>query len=220
MNTKDCLRNNAARQVGHLSALLLLDCQELHSIETLQFAVAMQIGSAVPSAVHAIVRSGSRIRVICRGENSLLMLTMEKRSRYPYNPIEVMLPCSNVKCTRTEYASSTTVGDLASSYHSGLPAVVSAPMQGKQSVYRTSSTCECTFGSTFESQAVSSFHSTVLRNPSRMLANILPSSLYSVIALLITRLTLENQTIDQRQLAMVGCLTHADTITSRMLPSE
>ena len=85
-----------------------------------------------------------------------------------------MLPCSNVKCTRTEYASSTTVGDLAPSYHSGLPAVVSTPMQGKQSVYRTSSTCECTFGSTFESQAVSSFHSTVLRNPSRILANVLP----------------------------------------------
>jgi hypothetical protein len=39
--------------------------------------------------------------------------------------------CSG-KRTRTEYASWTTVGDLASSYRSGLPAAVSAPMQGNK----------------------------------------------------------------------------------------
>ena len=49
--------------------------------------------------------------------------------------------------------------------------------------------------------------------------NVLPSSLYRGIALLIARLTLRSQTIDQHRPALVGWLTHADTTFSQTLPS-
>ena len=38
------------------------------------------------------MRSVCRRRVIRKAENDLLTLTMEKRSRHPYNPTKVMLP--------------------------------------------------------------------------------------------------------------------------------
>lgn len=144
---------------------------------------------------------------------------MEKRSRWPYRPTEVMLPPASVKRTRTEYASWTTIGNLASSYRSCLPTAVSAPMQGKQSMCQTRPTCESTFGSAFTSHSASSFLSTVLRGSSRILRkrpHFISVSRHRVVD---PRLTLKSQTIDQHRPALVGCSTHVDTTSSQMLPS-
>lgn len=123
-----------------------------------------------------------------------------------------------VRTTRTEYASSTTVGDPASA-RSCLLVAVSAPMQGRQRVCRTSPTRECIFGSAFNVQSVSSFHSTICAALREFFAKVLPSSLYRDNALLIARLTLESQTIDLRRFALVGCMTHDNTTYSCMLAS-
>lgn len=123
------------RDFGCLSASLLPRCQGVHSIQSRRLAVATH-ACCIRRAL--ILWIWSQIELTeqshppcCRCPAHADDGKEEPRATHSYTGNATAI---GVRTTRTEYASSTTVSDLASSHRSGLPAAVSAPMQGRQSV--------------------------------------------------------------------------------------